>query len=83
MRAVVPLLRRRHRQRRRHRPNDAKWDMLQAMSLQARENPAVWLGMASAYGDLGRHSRLTKAFARHLIRLWPRGTAATLADYRG
>lgn len=61
--------------------NDPNWDQLQALSLQARENPSVWLGMAAVYGDLSHNSRLQERFAHWLTSLWTNGTEATLRAY--
>ena len=62
-------------------PNDPNWDQLQALALQARQSPAVWLGMASVYGDLDQNTRLQERFAHWLNLLWAEGTAATLRTY--
>lgn len=61
--------------------NDPNWPMLTALALRAKDDPALWLGMAAVYGDLGRDPRVQAAFATALHSLWARGTAATLADY--
>ncbi len=62
-------------------PNDPNWDQLQALSLQARENPSLWLGMTSVYGDLSQSNRLQTRFAYWLTSLWTHGTDATLRVY--
>ncbi|MFO1032972.1 MAG: mannitol dehydrogenase family protein [Hyphomicrobiales bacterium] len=62
-------------------PNDPNWDKLQGLARQAKDNPAVWLGMKDIYGDVGTHPQMQDAFARWLGLLWRDGTAATLEAY--
>lgn len=62
-------------------PNDPNWDALQALALQAKEDPAIWLTQKAVYGDLAAHDGFVAAFARWLVMLWTKGTAATLETY--
>lgn len=63
--------------------NDPTWDRLTVAAHAAREDAAMWLGMADIYGDTGRDPRLAEPFARWLAMLWRDGTAATLRRYLG
>jgi mannitol 2-dehydrogenase len=62
-------------------PNDPDWTKLTQRAAQARENPEVWLGLTSVYGDLGDDPRFAAAFADWLNALWADGTSAVLSRY--
>ena len=64
-------------------PNDPNWDVLQPLALAAKEDPAVWLGQRTIYGDLAEDAAFAADFAQWLNSLWRKGTAATLQDYLG
>ncbi|MFA9231047.1 MAG: mannitol dehydrogenase family protein [Microgenomates group bacterium] len=61
--------------------NDPSWDMLTALSAQAKSDPAVWLGMQAVYGDLGTNPTFVASFSHWLNMLWADGTATTLRRY--
>ncbi len=62
-------------------PNDPNWDRLTALAKVARHDPALWLGMAEVYGDLGQNPRFAETFTRQLASLWKLGTAQTVQTY--
>ena len=62
-------------------PNDPQWERLQALSRQARSDPAAWLTMGDVYGDAAQSPVFQAAFAKWLGALWRQGTAATLTQY--
>lgn len=64
-------------------PNDPDWERLNAVARQARENPALWLGMRDIYGDLGDDPALVAAFGEALDLLWREGVETSLHRYIG
>jgi mannitol 2-dehydrogenase len=62
-------------------PNDPDWTRLHARAIEARADPAAWLGMRDIYGELGHDAHFAAAFARALERIWRDGARATLAGY--
>ena len=62
-------------------PNDASAGRLKEAALQARQEPAAFLGMADIFGGTGKAPAFAAAFARNLSSLWDRGTRQTLTDY--
>ncbi|MFM2390535.1 MAG: hypothetical protein RLZZ437_2090 [Pseudomonadota bacterium] len=62
-------------------PNDPDWDALQARARAAKSDPAIWLQMATVYGDLGRDERVIAAFSRALRDVQAKGTKAVLQAY--
>jgi mannitol 2-dehydrogenase len=62
-------------------PNDPNWDILQALSRQAKADPAAWLGMQAVYGDLGGNPVFSRTFATMLTRIWEDGTESALRAY--
>jgi mannitol 2-dehydrogenase len=62
-------------------PNDPNWTALQPLALQAKDNPAAWLGMKEIYGDLAGNDAFRAAFGAALNSLWTKGTKATLQAY--
>jgi mannitol 2-dehydrogenase len=62
-------------------PNDPSWDRLQALSLKAKADPVLWLGMDDIYGDVAKDEGFRSAFASWLTMLWRDGTAKTLSTY--
>jgi mannitol 2-dehydrogenase len=62
-------------------PNDPSWDRLQALSLKAKTDPLLWLGMDDIYGDVAKDTGFQTAFSGWLTMLWRDGTAKTLTSY--
>ena len=62
-------------------PNDPQWERLQALSRQAKSDPAAWLTMGDVYGNTAQSPVFQAAFAKWLGALWRQGTAATLTQY--
>ncbi|MFN0194739.1 MAG: mannitol dehydrogenase family protein [Aestuariivirga sp.] len=62
-------------------PNDPIWDRLEKTAQQAKNNPAVWLGMQDIYGDTAQAPAFSGAFSRWLNALWAKGTETVLKDY--
>ena len=58
--ALVPLLLRHHRFRRRHRAQRSELGALQATAKAAKGDPAAWLGMGDIYGEVGKSRRLRR-----------------------
>ena len=61
--------------------NDPNWDSLQAKSLAAKTDPAVWTGMSAVYGELGENLEFTTKFATALADIWRDGSRACIARY--
>ena len=64
-------------------PNDPNWDALTELSDRARDDPKLWLGLQSVYGDLAENPRFVASFSAALTALWRDGTEATLRAYIG
>jgi mannitol 2-dehydrogenase len=62
-------------------PNDPSWDRLQTTAKAAKDAPAAWLAMEDIYGDVGRSTAFTEAFAHALDVLWAEGARETLTRY--
>ena len=62
-------------------PNDPNWDHLQALALQAKADPMVWLGMENIYGELAQAPEFSDAFAHWLGVIWRDGTRAAIQAY--
>jgi mannitol 2-dehydrogenase len=62
-------------------PNDPSWDRLQTTAKAAKDAPAAWLAMEDIYGDVGRSTAFTEAFAHALDVLWAEGARKTLTRY--
>lgn len=61
--------------------NDPNWDRLTAAAHAARSEPEAWLAMRDIYGATAEAPAFREAFARHLARLWQKGTAPVLRDF--
>ncbi|MGL5011129.1 MAG: mannitol dehydrogenase family protein, partial [Paracoccaceae bacterium] len=61
--------------------NDPDWDALQTRARAAKDNPALWLQMATVYGDLSQDPAVVAAFTAALHDVMARGTKAVLQDY--
>jgi mannitol 2-dehydrogenase len=61
--------------------NDPIWERLQALSLRAKTEPALWLTMDDIYGDVAKDETFRNAFTGWLTMLWRDGTAKTLEHY--
>lgn len=59
-------------------PNDPNWDALQALAIQAKDNPQLWLNQRSIYGDVADNAGFAADFTHWLNSLWAHGTANTL-----
>jgi mannitol 2-dehydrogenase len=64
-------------------PNDPNWEMLTARAKAAKDDAAVWTGMAAIYGDLGSNRAFTQAFAGQLAFLWAHGADAAMKRFIG
>ena len=64
-------------------PNDPNWDVLQALAIEAKSNPAAWLTQDTIYGDTAQDPRFVAAFTKWLAMLWAKGTKVTLQSYLG
>jgi mannitol 2-dehydrogenase len=62
-------------------PNDPIWPRLNALALQAKSDPLLWLSMDDIYGDVGKDETFRKAFADWLTMVWRDGTAKALQAY--
>lgn len=62
-------------------PNDPIWPRLNALALQAKSDPLLWLGMEDIYGDVGKDENFRAAFAGWLTMIWRDGTAKALQNY--
>lgn len=62
-------------------PNDPDWHALQARAQAAKSDPAVWLQMATVYGQIGLDARVVSAFASALQDIQAQGTRAVLTRY--
>ncbi|MGB0957302.1 MAG: mannitol dehydrogenase family protein, partial [Litorivicinus sp.] len=61
--------------------NDPNWAHLNAVALQAKDDPAAWLAMTNIYGDLGQNEAFSSAFAHWLTAIWKDGTRAAIQAY--
>lgn len=62
-------------------PNDPQWDALQAIAMQANDNPRAWLEMRQYYGDLADHDHFADVFAEALTKVWNNGVMVAIHDY--
>jgi mannitol 2-dehydrogenase len=61
--------------------DDENSERLRGISLEARCNPAVFLGMQEIFGDLGEHQVFRQGFSDALNSLWSDGVEKTLDNY--
>ena len=50
-------------------------------AIAAKDNPAIWLQLATVYGEIGHDPRVIAAFATALRDLQANGTKAVLQTY--
>lgn len=62
-------------------PNDPNWADLTVRAKAAKDNPDVWLEMASVYGSVADAEVFRGTFSKWLAALWRDGTARTLERY--
>ena len=61
--------------------DDNKSEQLRKVSLEARGNPLVFLGMEDIFGDLGEHPVFKKRFSDALNSIWSDGVEKTMESY--
>jgi mannitol 2-dehydrogenase len=62
-------------------PNDPFWDDLNAKAIQAKQDPAVWLGMQHIYGDLNENAEFVESFSRWMRVIWQDGLESAISTY--
>lgn len=62
-------------------PNDPFWDDLNAKAIQAKQDPAVWLGMQHIYGDLNENGEFVESFSRWMRVIWQDGLESAISIY--
>ena len=62
-------------------PNDPIWDTVRDLSLKARNDPKLFLGLTEVFGELADAPEFADPFSRALAMLWAKGTRATLEAY--
>ena len=62
-------------------PNDPNWDLLQARAVEARTNPAAWIGMDAVYGNLAQDADFVARFGGALADVWVHGVDAAMRRY--
>jgi len=61
--------------------NDPFWGDLNAVALQARSSPGVWLSQRKYYGDLAKNRLFVEAFSGWLTMIWEHGVEAAMSRY--
>lgn len=61
--------------------NDPNWDELQETAIRAANDPSLWLGMQTIYGDLGQNAQVVDCFGTHLRALLADGVQTVLHRY--
>jgi len=63
-------------------PNDPQWDRLQALALQAKDDPKLWLQeLPEVYGSAAQESVFVEAFSAALKSMQENGVEAALQNY--
>lgn len=61
--------------------NDPFWGDLNAVALQARSSPGLWLSQRKYYGDLADNRLFVEAFSGWLTMIWEHGVEAAMSRY--
>jgi mannitol 2-dehydrogenase len=61
--------------------NDPFWGDLNAVALQARSSPGLWLSQRKYYGDLANNRLFVEAFSGWLTMIWEHGVEAAMSRY--